>query len=29
MSVEEAVATTYEGPDTAPVYRRWRAPKGR
>jgi hypothetical protein len=24
MSVEEAVATTYEGPDEAPVYRRWR-----
>jgi hypothetical protein len=26
MSVEEAVGTTYEGPATAPVYRRWRAP---
>ena len=26
MSVEAAVGTTYEGPDTAPVYRRWRAP---
>jgi len=28
MSVEEAIATTYEGEDTAPVYRRWRAPDG-
>ena len=27
MSVEEAVGTTYEGADTAPVYRRWRAPE--
>jgi hypothetical protein len=25
MSLEEAVGTTYEGSDTAPVYRRWRA----
>jgi hypothetical protein len=25
MSVEEAVGTTYEGADSTPVYRRWRA----
>jgi hypothetical protein len=25
LSVEEAVGTTYEGPDVEPVYRRWRA----
>ena len=24
LSVEEVVATTYEGPDLDPVYRRWR-----
>lgn len=26
LSVQEAVGTTYEGPDLDPVYRRWRAP---
>lgn len=25
LSVEEAVGTTYEGPDRDPVYRRWRS----
>ena len=25
LSVEEAVATTYEGTDRDPVYRRWRS----